>query len=107
MMANCRPTIRSASTFPSSPTSSPPPAPSNLQDAPPPFTTGHDPPARASPPAPSAGIFSPAPVFGRFWQMILNSGAPDGRQYLKPETIKLMTTLQAANMEISFTPGAG
>jgi CubicO group peptidase (beta-lactamase class C family) len=39
--------------------------------------------------------------------MILNGGTLDGQQYLKPETVKLMTTIQSGDLQTGFTPGNG
>lgn len=41
-----------------------------------------------------AGLFSTASDLAIFMQMIMNGGSYSGRQYLKPETIKLFTTKQ-------------
>jgi CubicO group peptidase (beta-lactamase class C family) len=46
------------------------------------------------------GMVSTMADFARFSQMILNGGKLDGRQYLSPETFKLMTTDQVG-------PGSG
>lgn len=43
-----------------------------------------------------AGLFSTASEVAVFLQMILNGGTYDGRQYLKPETVRLFTTRQGA-----------
>ena len=39
--------------------------------------------------------------------MILNGGELDGKRYLKPETVKLMTTIQTGDLKTGFTPGNG
>jgi CubicO group peptidase (beta-lactamase class C family) len=39
-----------------------------------------------------AGMVGTAGDYGRFAQMLLNGGALDGRRYLKPETVALMTS---------------
>jgi beta-N-acetylhexosaminidase len=44
-----------------------------------------------------AGLFSNASDLALFLQMILNGGQYGGRQYLKPETIKMFTTRQSAH----------
>jgi CubicO group peptidase (beta-lactamase class C family) len=46
------------------------------------------------------GMVSTLPDLTRFSQMVLNGGKFDGKQYLKPETFKLMTTDQVG-------PGSG
>ncbi len=58
-------------------------------------------------PAANGGLYSTAPDYARFCQMILNHGELDGRRYLKPETVKQMTSLQTGNLETGFTPGNG
>ena len=40
-------------------------------------------------------------------QMILNGGDLDGKRYLKPESVKQMTTIQTADLKTGFTPGNG
>ena len=42
-----------------------------------------------------------------FCQMILNEGEFDGRRYLKPESVRLMTTVQSGDLKTGFTPGNG
>ena len=39
--------------------------------------------------------------------MILNGGELDGKRYLKPESVKLMTTIQTGDLKTGFTPGNG
>jgi CubicO group peptidase (beta-lactamase class C family) len=39
--------------------------------------------------------------------MILNQGTLDGKQYLKPESVKQMTTIQSGSLVTGFTPGNG
>ena len=58
-------------------------------------------------PAANGGLFSTAPDYARFCQMILNGGELDGRRYLKPESVKLMTTVQTGDLKTGFTPGNG
>ena len=58
-------------------------------------------------PAANGGLFSTAPDYARFARMILNQGSLDGRQYLKPESVKLMTTIQSGSLTTGFTPGNG
>lgn len=48
-------------------------------------------PARCSP---GGGLFSTADNYGKFLQMILAGGQFDGKQYLKPETVALMSSDQ-------------
>jgi len=67
--------------------------------------SGQDLTSRARYPAPNGGLFSTAPDYGRFCQMILNRGALDGHQYLKPQTVAMMTSVQSGDLKTGFTPG--
>jgi CubicO group peptidase (beta-lactamase class C family)/poly(3-hydroxybutyrate) depolymerase len=58
-------------------------------------------------PAPNGGLFSTASDYARFCQMVLRGGELDGKRYLKPETVKLMTTIQTGELKTGFTPGNG
>ena len=58
-------------------------------------------------PAPNGGLFSTASDYGRFARMILNGGTLDGQRYLKPESVKQMTTVQSGDLKTGFTPGNG
>ncbi len=58
-------------------------------------------------PAANGGLFSTAADYARFAQMILRGGELDGRRYLKPETIKLMTTLATGDLKTGFIEGSG
>ncbi len=58
-------------------------------------------------PAPNGGLFSTATDYARFLQMLLNQGTLGGRQYLKPETVKLMTTSQTGDFKTGWNPGHG
>lgn len=57
--------------------------------------------------APNGGLYSTASDYARFLRMILSGGSLDGHQYLKPETVKLMTTVQSGDLQTGFTPGNG
>ena len=39
--------------------------------------------------------------------MLLNQGSLGGRQYLKPESVKLMSTIQTGDLKTGFTEGNG
>ncbi|MFN7140115.1 MAG: serine hydrolase domain-containing protein, partial [Limisphaerales bacterium] len=55
----------------------------------------HDPTARQmGGVAGHAGLFTTAPDLARFARMLLNEGELDGVRIMKPETVKLMTTVQ-------------
>jgi CubicO group peptidase (beta-lactamase class C family)/poly(3-hydroxybutyrate) depolymerase len=58
-------------------------------------------------PAPNGGLFSTAPDYARFCQMVLRAGELGGKRYLKPETVKLMTTVQTGDLKTGFTTGNG
>ena len=58
-------------------------------------------------PAANGGLFSTAPDYARFARMILNSGSLDGKRYLKPESVRQMTTIQSGDLKTGFTPGNG
>jgi CubicO group peptidase (beta-lactamase class C family) len=68
---------------------------------------GKNPTDRSRFPAANGGLFSTAADYGRFARMILNRGALDGKQYLKPESVALMTSIQTGDLETGFTPGNG
>ena len=63
--------------------------------------------ARDRCPMANGGLFSTAPDYARFCQMILNGGEWNGRRYLKPESVKEMTTVQSGDLVTGFTPGNG
>jgi CubicO group peptidase (beta-lactamase class C family) len=71
------------------------------------FLNGKSPTSRDRFPAPNGGLFSTAPDYARFCQMILHEGELDGKRYLKPETVKQMTTIQTGDLKTGFTPGNG
>ena len=58
-------------------------------------------------PAANGGLFSTAPDYARFCRMILNGGELDGKRYLKPESVTLMTSVQTGDLKTGFTPGNG
>ena len=63
--------------------------------------------ARKRFPAANGGLFSTAPDYARFCQMILRGGEFAGKRYLKPESVELMTTLQSGQLKTGFTEGCG
>jgi CubicO group peptidase (beta-lactamase class C family) len=71
------------------------------------FLNGKAPTSRDRFPAPNGGLFSTASDYARFCQMVLRDGELDGKRYLKPKTIKLMTTIQTADLKTGFTEGNG
>jgi CubicO group peptidase (beta-lactamase class C family) len=58
-------------------------------------------------PMANGGLFSTARDYARFCQMVLDRGTLDGRKYLKPKSVELMTTLQTGDLKTGFTPGNG
>jgi CubicO group peptidase (beta-lactamase class C family)/glyoxylase-like metal-dependent hydrolase (beta-lactamase superfamily II) len=71
------------------------------------FLNGKSPTSPDRFPAPNGGLFSTAADYARFCQMVLRGGELDGKRYLKPQTVKLMTTIQTADLKTGFTPGNG
>jgi len=62
-----------------------------------------DEPARAiGRPVGNAGVFSTAADLARFARMMLNEGELDGVQILKPETVRLLTSVQSPAMLPEF-----
>jgi CubicO group peptidase (beta-lactamase class C family) len=61
-------------------------------------------PARGTrPPTGNAGLYSSAHDYARFCQMLLNGGALDGKRYLSPAAMKLLSTSQTpADMPTGF-----
>ncbi|MDB5318573.1 MAG: penicillin-binding protein beta-lactamase class [Phycisphaerales bacterium] len=58
-------------------------------------------------PLANGGLYSTASDYARFCQMLLNNGALDGRIYLRPESIKLMSSILSGDVKTGFTPGNG
>ncbi|MEM1084479.1 MAG: serine hydrolase domain-containing protein [Verrucomicrobiota bacterium] len=54
-----------------------------------------------------AGLFTTAEDYARFCRMVLNEGELDGRHYLKPESVKQMTSVLSGDLVTGFTPGNG
>jgi len=68
---------------------------------------GKSPTSRDRFPAANGGLFSTGPDYARFCRMILNGGELEGRRYLKPESVKLMTSVQTGGLKTGFTEGNG
>ena len=60
---------------------------------------------RSRMPLPAGGLFSCAADLAKVYAMVLNNGTLNGHQYLKAETLKLMTTNQLGDMKVSFADG--
>jgi len=58
-------------------------------------------------PASNGGLFSTAPDYTRFAQMLLNGGELDGRRYLTAESVPMMASVQTGDLVTGFTPGNG
>jgi len=70
-------------------------APTTVRDDKALIGTVHDPRARKTDGvAGHAGLFTTAPDLARFARMLLNDGRHEGKSFLKPETVKRMTTVQ-------------
>jgi CubicO group peptidase (beta-lactamase class C family) len=68
---------------------------------------GKTPTSRDRFPAANGGLYSTARDYSRFCRMILNRGELEGRRYLKPESVALMTTVQTGDLKTGFTAGNG
>jgi CubicO group peptidase (beta-lactamase class C family) len=58
-------------------------------------------------PLANGGLFSTAGDYGKFARMLLNDGALDGKQILKPESVKQLSTVHSGDLMTGFTPGNG
>jgi CubicO group peptidase (beta-lactamase class C family) len=56
-------------------------------------------------PLANGGLFTTAQDYGRFARMLLNDGSLDGTRILKPETVKVMSSVQSGDLKTGFTPG--
>jgi CubicO group peptidase (beta-lactamase class C family) len=58
-------------------------------------------------PAPEGGLYSTAPDLARFYQMMLNGGALDGKRLLSKSAVEVMTQVHTGDLEAGFAPGMG
>jgi CubicO group peptidase (beta-lactamase class C family) len=58
--------------------------------------------SRNRPPQGNGGLYSTAPDYARFCQMLLNGGTLDGRRYLSDRAMKVLTTPQTAGLPTGF-----
>ena len=58
--------------------------------------------ARDRPPQGNGGLFSTAPDYARFCQMLLGGGTLDGRRYLSADAMKFLATPQTGEMPTGF-----
>jgi CubicO group peptidase (beta-lactamase class C family) len=79
----------------------------DLDETPVAFLNGKSPVSTDRFPAPNGGLFSTASDYARFCQMVLRGGELGGKRFLKPETVKLMTTVRTEDLKTGFTPGNG
>jgi len=57
---------------------------------------------RDRPPQGNGGLYSTAPDYARFCQMLLNGGTLEGRQYLSAAAMKFLTTPQTGELPTGF-----
>ena len=57
---------------------------------------------RDRPPQGNGGLYSTAPDYARFCQMLLNGGTLEGRRYLSPAAMKFLTTPQSGSLPTGF-----
>jgi CubicO group peptidase (beta-lactamase class C family) len=58
--------------------------------------------SRERPPQGNGGLYSTAPDYARFCQMLLNGGSFKGRRYLSSTAMKLLTTSQTGELPTGF-----
>jgi len=58
--------------------------------------------AEGHPPVGNGGLFSTGPDYARFCQMLLGQGMFEGKRYLRPESFRLMSTVQTGDMPTGF-----
>jgi CubicO group peptidase (beta-lactamase class C family) len=61
---------------------------------------------RDKPPQGNGGLYSTAPDYARFCQMLLNHGTLDGRRYLSADAMKFLNTPQTGDLPTGFFQGA-
>ncbi|HEX4644916.1 MAG TPA: serine hydrolase domain-containing protein [Verrucomicrobiae bacterium] len=57
---------------------------------------------RNRPPQGNGGLYSTAPDYARFCQMLLNGGTLEGHRYLSPAAMKFLTTPQTGDLPTGF-----
>jgi CubicO group peptidase (beta-lactamase class C family) len=58
--------------------------------------------APGHPPLGNGGLFSTGPDYARFCQMLLGGGTFDGKRFLSPAAMKLLTTVQTGDLPTGF-----
>jgi CubicO group peptidase (beta-lactamase class C family) len=61
---------------------------------------------RGRPPLGNGGLFSTGPDYARFCQMLLGGGVLDGKRYLSPAAMRLLTTVQTGELPCGFFQSA-
>jgi CubicO group peptidase (beta-lactamase class C family) len=62
---------------------------------------------RGHPPLGNGGLYSTGPDYARFCQMLLGGGMLDGKRYLSPAAMQLLTTVQTGSLPCGFFQSAG
>ena len=57
---------------------------------------------RSRPPLGNGGLYSTGPDYARFCQMLLAGGVLDGKRYLSPAAMELLTTVQTGQLPCGF-----
>jgi CubicO group peptidase (beta-lactamase class C family) len=57
---------------------------------------------KGQPPLGNAGLYSTAPDYARFCQMLLNGGTFKGKRYLSPAAFNLLTTVHTGELKTGF-----
>ncbi len=78
-----------------------------LEEATNPILMGKSPTSTDRFPAANGGLFSTAPDYARFSQMILNKGKLGRRRYLNPKSVEIMTRIHTGDLRTGFTDGNG
>src|SRR5882724_1257922 len=63
--------------------------------------------SRDHPPQGNGGLYSTAPDYARFCQMLLNGGTFEGRRYLSSAAMKFLTTPQTGDLPTGFFQNSG
>jgi CubicO group peptidase (beta-lactamase class C family) len=58
-------------------------------------------------PAPEGGLYSTAPDYFRFYQMLINHGTLEGKRILSPAAVEAMTMNHTGELKAGFAPGQG
>ncbi len=72
-----------------------------------PFWSDVDPARHDHFPAANGGLYATAADYARFCQMLLNEGSLDGRRYLQPQSVKLLSQIHSGELKTGFTEGNG